>query len=506
MFCKVLSSAVCGIACRLVYIELDISGGMPVFIMIGAVSPKVKEAQDRVRTALKNIDISIPPKRITINLSPGDIRKDGTGFDLPIAAALLTALEKIPPGSTDGCMITGELHLNGDIEGIPGILPGVIAAKEAGIKTCVVPYENAAEASGAEGMKIIGLKHLSELIDYFNSSGSESYVYKSESENVREETCPDFSDIHGQEAVKRAAVIAAAGFHNILMCGPPGSGKSMTAARIPSILPDLTGEEQIEVSRIYSVAGLLTEKSPLIRQRPFRSPHHSLSVQALCGGGRIPSPGEITLAHRGVLFIDELPEMSGRTLEALRDPLEEHSILVSRAAGSFRFPSHFLFAAAMNPCPCGYYPDFNKCTCTKHDIRAYMSRVSRPILDRIDIRVNVPAASYRDLTASGRSETSSREMKAAVVKAFHIQKERYSSLNICFNSELGVSDIKKYCAVTAEGSRLLESAFAKMNLSARSYHKILKLGRTIADLDDSDLITEAHISEAFAFRNTPDAF
>lgn len=501
MFCKILSSAVCGISCTPVNIELDISGGMPVFTIIGTVTQKVKEAQDRVRTALKNINISIPPKRITINLAPGDIKKDGTRFDLPIAAALLCALEKIPNGSTNGCMIIGELHLNGDIEGVPGVLPSIISAKSTGVKTCVVPYENAAEASAIDGVKIIGLKHLSELIDYFNNTGDDTFTYKPKQSGDPAAVYPDFKDIHGQEAVKRAAVIAAAGFHNILMCGPPGSGKSMTAARIPSILPDLTKDEQLEVSRIYSVAGLLSEKSPLIRQRPFRSPHHSLSVQALCGGGRVPAPGEITLAHRGVLFIDELPEMPGRTLETLRAPLEEHSILISRAAGSFRFPSHFLFAAAMNPCPCGYYPDFNKCTCSQNEIRTYMSRISRPILDRIDIKINVPAASYKDLTALNSAGTGSLEMKASVLKAFNIQKERYSSLNICFNSELDPSGIKKFCTVTPEGNRLLEAAFSKMDLSARSYHRILKLGRTIADLEGSELITETHISEAFAFRN-----
>jgi magnesium chelatase family protein len=501
MFVKILSSAVCGIISKPVYIELDISSGMPVFTMIGSLSAQVRESQDRVRTALKNIGILLPPKRITISLSPGDIKKDGTGFDIPIAAALLTALDEIPPEPLENCMLIGELHLNGDIEGVPGILPSVIAAKEAGAAACIVPYENAAEASSFNDMKIIALKHIRELIEYCRDPHSGKFVYKNNESSSAPQKYPDFSDIRGQNAVKRAALIAASGFHNILMCGPPGSGKSMAARRIPSILPDMTKQEQLEVSRIYSVAGLLDEKTPVITRRPFRAPHHTLSPQALCGGGRIPSPGEITLAHKGVLFIDELPEMSGRTLENLRGPMEDHFITISRTTGSFTFPSHFLFAAAMNPCPCGHYPDLNKCTCSAREIHAYMSKISRPILDRIDIRVNVPPASFEDLCGDGSSIGCSADMKAAAEKAFNIQKDRYSSCGLLFNSELGPGDIKKYCALTAEAGRLLGSAFLKLDLSARAYHRILKLARTIADLDGSALITEAHISEAFVFRN-----
>lgn len=501
MFCRVLSSAIYGIGGVPVYIELDISTGMPVFNIIGSVSTKVKEAQDRVKTALKNMEIHLPPNRITVSLSPGDIRKDGTRFDLPIAAAILIALDKISESSLSECMLIGELHLNGDVEGVPGVLPSVIAAKESGAKVCIVPYENAAEASNVNGMKIIGLKHLSDLIDYCNDTGNSSLIYKPDSNNIHEKKYPDFKDIKGQSAVKRAALIAAAGFHNILMCGPPGSGKSMTAARIPSILPDLTRDEQLEVSKIYSVAGLLSSNSPIITRRPFRSPHHSLSVQALCGGGRIPQPGEITLAHRGVLFIDELPEMPGRTLEQLRTPMEEHSILISRAAGSYRYPSHFLFAAAMNPCPCGNYPDMNKCTCSLNEIRSYLTRISRPVLDRIDIRVTVPALSYQDLTSSSSDELGSTAMKTVVSRAFDIQRERYAKDGICFNSELDASDIKRYCETTDEAKRILEKAFSRMSLSARAYHRILKLSRTIADIEDDELITEAHVSEAFAYRN-----
>ncbi len=504
MFCQILSSAIVGISCEPVMIELDISSGMPVFVMVGSVSARVRESQDRVRTALRNLDIYLPPRRITLNLSPGDLKKDGTGFDLPIAAALLVALEKIPADSLSGCMVLGELHLNGDTEGVPGVLPSVITARKLGIKTCIIPYANAAEAASIDDMSIIALKNLSELIDYCRSPSGHRYHYRAAPSKEDVPVVPDFSDIKGQPSVKRAALIAAAGFHNLLLSGPPGSGKSMTARRLPAILPDLTREEQIEVSQIYSVANLLTSDHPLITRRPFRSPHYSLSAAALCGGGRIPGPGEITLAHRGVLFLDELPEMPGRTLEHLRGPLEDHSILISRASGSFRFPASFLFVSAMNPCPCGYYPDRNKCTCTPQEIRRYLSRISQPILDRIDLRCEVPAASFAALNAAEKDPLSTAKMKKMVAKAFARQQDRYAGTNIRFNSELSAADVKEHCTLTPEAGRLLEQAFARLNLSARGYHRILKLSRTIADLEGDSSICEAHLSEAFCFRNRND--
>lgn len=499
MYCSVISTALCGVEAVPVFVEADCTEGMPSFCIVGNVSSQVREGLDRVRAALKNYGISIPPRKLTLNLSPAENRKEGTRFDLPIAASILAILSKIPEVSLDDTMIIGELSLAGRVLGVSGVLPSVIKAKEQKVRMCIVPMENLHEARQVKGINVIGIRDLGEFLEYCIDG-----VLPPEEEGEKflpSAQVPDFSDIKGQDEVKRAALISAAGFHNLLLTGPPGSGKSMTARRIPGILPEMTEKEQQDVSVIYSVAGLLNEELPYITQRPFRSPHNSLSPQALCGGGRIPKPGEITLAHRGVLFIDELPYMPQRNLEYLRGPLEDRKILISRAYGSYEFPADFLFVAAMNPCPCGYYPDMKKCRCTENNVRNYIARISQPILDRIEVRVNVPPAKFDVLLDPGKSRKSqSMQMKETVANAFEIQKKRYADLGICFNSELDASRIQEFCRLSGNAQKLLKEAFLKMDLSARGYHRVLKLARTIADLEEAEIITDDHVGEALRYR------
>lgn len=533
MFCSVLSAAISGVEAFPVCVEADVSDGMPVFSIVGSVSHQVREGQDRVRTALRNLGVSLPPKRITVNLAPGDMHKEGSRFDLPIAAAVLSAAGRLPGKALERTMVLGELHLDGRVEKITGILPSVLLAREKGCEACVIPAGNVREGRNVKGIRIIGVRSLRELADYCrdgglpekgNSGEKDQRGFRSGWEKPRQEqgekgvgehggepgdcisgSFPeypvDFGDIRGQAAVKRAAVIAAAGFHNLLLSGPPGSGKSMAARRMPTILPPMSREESFEVSKIYSVAGLLSGERPLIRTRPYRAPHYTLTPQALCGGGRVPGPGEITLAHRGVLFLDELPEMSGRTMEMLRQPLEERRIVLSRIHGTYSFPASFLLVAAMNNCPCGYYPDTGRCTCTPGEILSYRQRVSQALLDRIDLHVETSAADYRELSRREEAGETSASMRRQVERACAAQAERYRGTEITFNSDLQAGSLDRYCSLTPEGERMLEKAFHIFGMSARGYHRVLKVARTIADLDGEELIHEGHISEAVCFRN-----
>jgi len=498
LFCSILSSAISGVEAVPVEVEADVSDGMPYFTIVGYVSPQVKEAQERVRTAFRNIGILMAPKRITINLAPGDLRKDGTRFDLPIAAAVLEAMGYIGKDSLRSAMILGELHLDGTIEKVAGVLPSVIAAKERGCSICIVPADNAAEGGAVEGIRVIGVKSIAELIAF--SKGREPVHAQDPAEPDMEDYLVDFSDIHGQTAVKRAALIAASGFHNLFLSGPPGSGKSMTAERIPTILPPLNEEESLEVSKIYSVVGLMPKGIPLIRRRPFRAPHHSITPTALCGGGFYPHPGEVTLAHRGVLFLDEIPEMSPATLEMLRQPLESHEITISRLGGTCVYPASFLLVAAANPCPCGYFPDTNRCYCTHREVTDYQRKLSKAFMDRIDLKCDVPAVSYESLTERDSHEISSTVMRKKVRKAIALQRERYKGTGISFNSALTAASIEKYCTMTEDAAWTVRLAFDKLGLSARGYHHVVKVARTIADLDGQDQINDAHISEAICLR------
>lgn len=506
MFSSVFSAAISGVSCVPVRVEADVSNGLPAFSMVGYLSARVKEAQDRVRTALRNTGFAFPAKRITVNLSPADVRKEGTGFDLPIAAALLCAFGYLDETLTQGICMAGELSLNGEVKRIHGILPIVDTAVQNKCRLCIIPKGNLKETEFVENIPILGIGHLSELVEHakMENWGARKNPPKVWEEPDTEEE-GDFSDIAGQETAKRAAVIAAAGFHNLLFIGTKGSGKTMIANRIPTIFPCLSKEEGMEVSRIYSVAGLLSEKEPILRQRPFRAPHHTISPKAMAGGGYFPGPGEITLAHRGVLFLDELPEFSRASLEVLRQPLESHKVCISRTSRIYEFPADFLLVAAMNPCSCGYYPDRNRCSCTESEVMGYLRKISGPLLDRFDLCTEIQDVPAESLWKKGRGR-SSGEIRKDIERVHEIQKNRYENLGIRFNGSLSGKLTEKYCRPDREGEKLLQKAYEKMNLSVRAYHKILKTARTIADLEGSDIIREAHIGEAVFFRNLDKKF
>ena len=504
MFSSVLSADVRGITGVPIFVETDISDGLPGLTMVGYLTSAVREAADRVRTALKNTGISMPPKKITVNLSPADTKKDGTGFDLAIAVSMMCSLGMFPKESIDKILFLGELGLNGDVKRIRGVLPMVEMAKERGCRACVLPKENVAEGKLAGEIACVGIESLKELLNRIITGD-----YQDESEpsvSVREnEIQPDFSQIRGQDAVKQAAKLAAAGMLNLLMIGPPGSGKTMVARRISTILPMMTREESLEVTKIYSICGILPPNQPLIKNRPFRAPHHNISIAAMVGGGKKPKPGEVSLSNHGCLFLDEITELSKNVLESLRQPLEDKIVQISRVDGTDIFPANFMLVAAMNPCKCGYYPDMNKCHCSTRDIYSYINKISMPFVDRMDVCVEAPRVAFEELTSTKDGE-SSEKMREEVICAHQMQAERYQGCSYRFNSDVRGADIEEYFRVGKKQKKLLEDAFENLNLTARSYHKILKVARTAADLECQKDIETSHIMQAICYRNVDRKF
>ncbi len=501
MYSLVHTATICGIDSMMISVEADISNGMPMFSMVGFLASEVKESRDRVRTALKNTGFELPVKRITVNFSPANIRKSGAGFDLPVAITILAAMNEVSRERLEQVMLVGELSLEGKIFGVSGVLSMVLCAKEAGMRCCIVPRENEREAKLIPGIDIIGVTSLGEVIWFLNTG--EKAIYEEETPEEKKEQnlpCHNFSEINGQQLLRRACEVAISGMHNLLMVGPPGAGKTMVAKCIPSILPPMTLEEQIELSKIYSVCGLFRERESLMEQRPFRNPHHTISEQGLTGGGKEPKPGEISLAHSGVLFLDELTEFRKNTLEVLRQPMEDKEVTIARVNGTYCFPANFVLVAAMNPCNCGYYPDMSRCHCSQPSIQRHMDKLSQPLLDRIDLCVEVSAVGYDDLIRPGGANESSEEIRRRVIRMHQIQKERFEGTDILFNSRIPARELQRYCPLGEKEMAYMEAMYKKMDLTARTYHKIVRVARTIADMDGAKNISRKHLQEAICYR------
>ena len=508
MYSTVMTGAIHGVGSYLLRVETNISSGLPAFQMVGYMSGEVREAGERVRVALKNAGIQLPAARITVNLAPADIPKRGIVIDLPVAVGELICMGRLRQRDFDDVLVAGELGLNGEIRPVRGVLPIVQAAKGRGLRLCIVPAENLEEGAVVEGIRVVGVRSVNELIMYMETAPERRdraippgkvdlealFAGRALTADV------DFADVKGQAVAKKAMEIAAAGFHNLLMMGPPGTGKSMLARCMPGIMPPLTLEESMEVSAVYSVAGMLGRGEPLVLRRPFLAPHHSITRAALVGGGMVPMPGQISLAHRGVLFMDELPEFGREQLDLLRQPLEDHEVTIVRQSGSYRYPSRFLLLGACNPCPCGHYPDRNRCRCTNREIRRYLGRISGPLLDRMDLCITVPRARIEDLQQGPAGEEPSSAVRARVMEACARQEHRFREDTIQFNAEMRPADLEKYCPLGSREQGCLRELFEQSGMSVRAYHRVIRVARTIADLAGREKIGEEDLFLAYNYR------
>ncbi len=507
MFCTILTGSLTGVSACLVRVEVDMDSGLPAFSMVGSLGSEVRESRERVGVALKNAGFAIPAARITVNLAPADVRKEGTAFDLPIAVGILQAMSYFPREAAEDILFLGELGLNGEIKKVRGVLPIVRAAAEAGISQCIVPMANAGEGAVIPGIVVRGAENIVQISAFLREDNAETRerILRRVEVDVQDllrtsEKCgEDFADVCGQKTARRAAEIAAAGFHNLLMTGPPGAGKSMIAKRIPGIMPPLTLEESLEVTSIYSVAGLLEEGQALMADRPFQKPHHTVSRAALIGGSFHPRPGLVSLCHRGILFMDELPEFGRELIDSMRQPLEEHRVQIARVGGNINYPADFMLVCAMNPCPCGYFPDRNRCKCSETQIMRYRSRVSGPMMDRIDLWTQLQAVELSGLQGQTESE-STGQIRQRVERARSRQKERFEKTEYRFNADIRAADMERFCPLGEAERKMMKRIYESLRLGARTYHRIIKVSRTIADLTGEERIREEHLLEAAGYR------